>query len=133
MGPLIPAAIVLGGAGVAWYKARKRQPKMTPARKKLYQEALRSLKEPAKLRKLADEFEKEGLKHEASMLRKRADLRAKPQPQKDAHADAFRKGMASKNPEAVKKLASAFSKQGALAAASKLTQYAKGLVGKKAA
>jgi hypothetical protein len=119
MAPLVPLALAAGGVA-AWWKVKNRKPKLTPARKQVYTEALKSLKDPAKLKVLADEFEKEGLHHEASMLRKRAALRAKPEVLKAEHAEAFRKGMASTNPEAVKKLA-------ALAAANKLKQYANGL------
>lgn len=128
---IIPIALGVGAMGAAWWKVKNRKPKMTPARKRIYTEALRSLKDPAKLKVLADEFEKEGLKHEAEMLRKRAALRAKPEVLKKEHAEAFRKGMASTNPEGVNKLANAFAKTGALAAASRLKQYAKGLVNKR--
>lgn len=125
---VLPVVAGLGALGAAYWKVKSRPAKLTAQRKKIYTEALKSLKDPAKLRKLAGEFEKEGLKHEASMLRKRADLRAKPPAQKEAHVEAFRKGMQSKDPQAVNKLAAAFDKKGALSAASKLKKYAMGLV-----
>lgn len=125
---VLPVVAGIGAIGAAYLKVRSRKSKLTPQRKKIYTEALKSLKDPVKLRKLADTFEKEGLKHEASMLRKRADLRAKPQAQKEAHVEAFKKGMQSKDPKAVHKLADAFTKQGALSTASKLKKYAMGLI-----
>lgn len=125
---VVPIVVGAGALGAAYWRVKSRRPKLTPQRRKIYTEALKSLKDPAKLRKLADEFEKEGLKHEASMLRKRADLRAKPPAVKEAHLDAFKKGMQSKDPKAVEKLANAFASKGALTSAAKLKKYAMGLV-----
>jgi hypothetical protein len=125
---IVPIVAGLGTLGVAYWKVKHRKPKLTPERKKIYTEALKSLKDPVKLRSLASDFEKEGLTHEAAMLRKRADLRAKPPTQKEAHVEAFKKGMQSKDPKAVHTLADAFAKTGALTAASKLRKYAMGLI-----
>jgi hypothetical protein len=100
---------------------------MTPERKKVYETALESLKDPEKLRSLADAFDKEGLKDEAIMLRKRAALRELPASSKEARKAAFRKGMSSSDPKAVRVLATAFHKQGATGAAQALKKYAEGL------
>jgi hypothetical protein len=124
----LPVAAGAGAIGLAYWKVKNRKSKLTPERKKIYTEALKSMKDPAKLRSLAGDFEKQGLTHEAAMLRKRADLRAKPPAQKQAHVDAFKKGMQSKDPKAVHSLADAFAKTGALTAASKLRKYAMGLI-----
>ncbi|MGH9966571.1 MAG: hypothetical protein ACREBG_01890 [Pyrinomonadaceae bacterium] len=123
--PLIPIAVV-GLGGYAWYRAKKRKG-MTPERKKIYDAAMKSLKDPAKLNALADAFEKEGLKNEASQLRKRAKLRGMPDGVKAARRDAFKKCMQSKDPNAIEKCAKAFEKEGATGAATKLRQYAAGL------
>lgn len=133
---MIPILLGLGalGAGVG-YLRHKRKPKgLTPERKKVYDEALRSLKEPEKLRKLADVFDKEGLKVEAEMLRKRAALRELPAEDKAKRKEAFRKGMRThddngkvQNPDKVEKLAGAFLSQGATGNATALKRHAEGL------
>jgi len=125
MGPLIPVA--LGGAALwAWWRAKHKKG-MTPERKKIFEQAMKSLKEPEKLNTLADAFEKEGLKDEATQLRKRAKLRALPPDTQVARREAMKKALASKDPVAVEKVAAAFDKEGATGAAAKLRQYAAGL------
>lgn len=62
---------------LAWRKVRGRKG-MTQERKDIYLAALEHMANPADLRELADGYEKDGLPIEASMLRKRADLRAMP-------------------------------------------------------
>jgi len=114
-------------AGLAWWRSKRKPHGMTPERKKIYETALESLKEPDKLRSLADAFDKEGLKDEAIMLRKRAALRELPPASKEARKAAFRKGMSSSDPKAVHALAVAFHKQGATGAAQALKKYAEGL------
>ena len=68
MGIVLPV-IVASAGGLAWWKVKKQKyGKMTPERKKLFEEALRSMKDPAKLRELANVFQKYGLKAEAKEL-----------------------------------------------------------------
>ncbi len=123
---LIPLVILglTAGAGVL---AVKRPVGITPERKKVYEEAFKSLKEPEKLRELAEAFEKEGHKNEADMLRKRALLREAPPEVKQARRAAFKKAMASTNADAVRAMGDAYLSQGASGAARALYQYADGL------
>jgi hypothetical protein len=126
--PIIPAAILaLGGVTTAVVVRRRKKKGMTPERKKVYIAALNSLKDPVKLRQLADAFEKEGLTKEAAMLRKRAKLRELPPKVKKQRRAAYRKAMKSKSPTAVARLAKAFQKEGATGAAASLQRYAKAL------
>jgi len=125
---LIPIAIVALAGGAAYKKHRdSKKPRLSAEREKCYLAALKTLKEPDKLRSLADSFEKEGFKNEASMLRKRATLREMPPDQKAARREAFKKGMKSKNAAAIETLAASFESQGATGAASALRTYAAGL------
>ncbi len=124
--PLLPVTILalMGGTGYVVYK---RKGKMTPDRKKLFETAFETLKPPAKLRELANMFEKEGHKTEAELLRKRAALREQ-SPEKTAKERAiFKQAMSSNNPDAVMKIAKIFRDKGALGAAKKLENYANGL------
>ena len=100
---------------------------MTPERKNIYEAALKTKLPAEKLRALADAFEKEGLKEEAEMLRKRAALRDAPPNVKKDRRIAYKKGITSKDPAAVEQLAGAFQKMGATSAALNLKRYAAGL------
>lgn len=124
--PLLPATVAVVAALAAWRYKRKRG--MTPQRRIIYESALKLVKDPAELRELAKTFASEGLRAEADMLNKRAALRELPESVKIARRQAFKDGMASKNPVAVGKLADAFEKQGAVGAAANLRKYAAGLV-----
>ena len=69
--------------------------KLTPKRKMILETAMNSKLTPDQLKKLSDAFDKEGLKVEADLLRKRIDLQTAPQDQKDKWAAAFKKAMAA--------------------------------------
>lgn len=120
-------ALVLGLGSLAAYKVWKKKHRMTPERKKVYEAALKSLKDPAKLRELATAFRKEGLKEEADLLDKRAALRELPSDVKEGRREAFKKGMTSKDAAGIEKLAKEFEKEGATGAAAALREYAAGL------
>jgi hypothetical protein len=88
---------------------------------------MKSLSDPVKLRKLADVFDKEGCKHEAGNLRKKADNMELPPDVKKARRQAYKKALKSKDPVAVEKMANAFQTQGSPGAAASLRKYAAGL------
>ncbi len=109
---------------------------MTPERKKIFEEALKSMADPVKLRALADQYEKEGLNEEADLLRKRAQLRELPPSQKAERKDSFRKYMSvgtQANPAThdkvaiIEKAANVFHAQGATGNAAKLREHAAAL------
>jgi hypothetical protein len=125
MGPLLPV-LVLGGSALAYWK-KPWQKKMTPERKALYETAMRTLKDPAKLRDLANAYDKEGLKIQAKMLRKRATCIELPEDVKKKHRECFEKAMASTNVPAIEKIAGAFENQGQTIVAGELRKYAEGL------
>lgn len=122
---LIPA-VLAGGLGLAFLRARKK--KMTPERKKIFESALKTMKEPEKLIKLATAFEKDGLRAEGGELRKRAKVLSMPPAKKEEYRQAYKAGMKSADPTKVKKLASAFHKQGFYGSGKNLRDYAQGLV-----
>jgi hypothetical protein len=135
MGGPVGAAI---GAGIGFLGGKRfgHENAMTPERKRIFEEALRSLKDPIQLRKLADVYESEGLPEEADLLRKRAMLRELPADQKAERKKAFREAMkvgkdgSEVTPEkiqTIEKLAAAFYSQGATGNAAALRQHAAGL------
>lgn len=124
--PLFPLAVA-GTVAVAAYKKFKKPPAMTEARKKIFEQAMKTLNDPAKLRTLATEFEKEGLKFQGAELRKRAAIFAAPPEVKAQRKAIFKKAMDSNNPTAIKKVAAAFHKVGHYESAAKLRDYARGL------
>jgi hypothetical protein len=132
--PLIPIAIAALGLG-AWHAVKKKEAPvkvgaeggLTPDRAILYETALRTTKDSDKLRTLAQAFRSEGLTPQAEMLEKRARLRDLPPDVKLARRAAFKKGMASTNPQAIIALADVFDCEGATGAADALRTYASGL------
>ncbi|MDE2020829.1 MAG: hypothetical protein KGJ13_10880 [Patescibacteria group bacterium] len=92
---------------MAW-KRSGNTPKLEGERKNVYDNAIEYLTDPEKLRKLADAFEKEGYKMEATMLRKRADLRGMSDEKKKQNREILEKADKSENISALKKLAEAF-------------------------
>jgi hypothetical protein len=110
---------LLALAILAWRKAGEKG-KWTAEREEVYLQALEHLKDPAKLRILANAFEKEGFHVKALALRKRADLRGASEATKKARSEAFAKGMASTNIDGILKLAEAFDEATATGAAAAL-------------
>lgn len=126
--PLIPA-LVTGAAAVSAYLVHRRSKAkvMTPARQKIYDQAMNNLKEPEKLQKLSQAFASQGLKEQAEGLAKRAKLRALPKQVKEERRVIFKQALTLKNPTSVKKIASAFRGEGCTGAADALDRYAAGL------
>ena len=123
-GPMGAAIGALVGGGVAHAKGPSEKGVMTARRKLIFSRAMESIKDPAELNKLADAFHGEGLPNEASQLRKRARLRELPQDAKEKRRAAFRKAMASDNPDLISKVGDAFSGEGAFDAAKALKDHA---------
>lgn len=125
---LVPIGI--GAAGLGGYyalKARKYSHSMTPERIKVYEQAIGTLKDPAKLRSLADEFEKAGCAKEAEHLRKRAALRERSPEEKSADQQRYRQAMANTDRKQVEAEASYFQSIGADGAAKNLRTRAEAL------
>lgn len=105
----------------------KKKGQMTAARQEVYDQAMASLADPAKLRTLANAFQKEGLTYEATMLRKRAALRELPPDVKKGRQEVYKQALRSTDKEAIAKVANAFEREGALGSAQKLREYLAGL------
>jgi len=129
--PLVPILIGIGTgsvAGIALRNNRKRNPRgMTPERQQIYEAALTSLKDPDKLRELADAFHGEECYPQADLLRKRAALKELPDEEKKKNSVRFKEAMASKDPAFVERVAKEHEQRGATSAAFNLRRYAKGL------
>jgi hypothetical protein len=126
--PVVPIVVVGLAGGALWRVKRVKYGVMTPDRKKVFEDNLKSQKDPIKLRTLADAYQKMGLKTEATELRKRAALREAPESLKKQRAAAFQKAISSSDPAKVHTVANAFHLIGAYEAASKLRNYARNLV-----
>jgi hypothetical protein len=110
---------------LAWRKVRGRKG-MTQERKDIYLAALEHLADPKALRELADGYERDGLPIEASMLRKRADLRAMPKEKWENFRALCERAIQKKdsNPQALDEMASAFDAMTATGTAAKLRKRA---------
>jgi hypothetical protein len=124
--PLVPIAI-LALTGGAWYQVRNKG-KLTPERKAVFDAAMNTLRDSAKLRDLAASFAKEGLPREAALLNKRANIRDLPPEVTKARNEAFKKGMKSTNFMVVMQLAEMFQNEGAIGAAENLRMHAEMLM-----
>jgi hypothetical protein len=126
---IAPAVVLAGLTGIAAWRASRRQPKtMTPERQRIYESALVSLKEPAKLRELSAVFRKEGFPAEAEVLEKRAALRELPPDVKAARVAVFKQAVNSTNPDGIRAVANAFAGEGCYGAASRLHEHAESLL-----
>jgi hypothetical protein len=124
--PVIPIAIA-AGLGLAYYRVKGHK-KMTPERKKIFEAALKTIKDPVKLNALADSFQKEGLRAEAGELRKRAKVLALPPEKKQEYRQIYKQGLSASDPDKVNNLARAFHEKGLYGSAKNLRDYALGLV-----
>lgn len=122
---LIPAVAILGG--LALFMAKKPPAKMTMERQMLFQKIINSERDPSKLRGYANEFRKDGLSIQAEVLEKRAKLRELSPEVKAQRKAAFKKAMSSTDKASVLKMAGIYENDGAIGAAAKLRDYAKGL------
>ncbi len=126
--PLMILGLVGTSAVVQSKRAKKAvDPRTVAERQVVYETALNTVKDPAKLRALAEVYRGQGLTAEADMLCKRAALQELPQETKDARKEVFRKAMASTNVDAILGLARAYDAEGCTGAAQHLRKYAAGL------
>lgn len=120
---VIPVAAGLGGLGL-WYRYVRKPAKysacMTPERVKVYEQAIETLKDPKKLRILADEFERAGCAQEAEHLKKRAGLRERSKEEQASDRKLYRDTMQSNDPRKVAEVAEHFKRIGADGAAKHL-------------
>jgi hypothetical protein len=123
---LIPVIVGLGIVSIFKGKNKAdRTGQMTPERTHLFQSALNSsVLAPKQLETLADAFHAQGLPAEAILLRKRAKLRGMSPEEKRIRADIFRKALASKDPDAVERVAAVYESQGATGSAKRLRMLA---------
>jgi hypothetical protein len=110
---------------LAWRRVRGRKG-MTQERRDIYLAALELLADPKALRELADGYEKDGLPIEASMLRKRADLRAMPREKWENFRALCERAIQKpdSNPQALDEMAAAFDAMTATGTAAKLRKRA---------
>lgn len=124
--PVDPLTATIGF--LAWLAFRKQSKtqfgQMTPERDEVFQNAMEFLKDPARMHELANEFQKEGLKFQAVLLRKRADWRARPADVRLAHEEIFARAMASENVKGILDVARAFEEMTATVKAKQLRDHA---------
>lgn len=136
--PIIPiAAVAVFGALLA---AKPRgapvvSKQVEAQRRYIYNDAMTAKDmTPERLRKLAIQYQAQGMPAEADMLIRRAVLRetnaANPK-LREARADALRKAFASTNVDAIRHMANVHQEMGALGAAAGLRELAAGLEAKQ--
>jgi hypothetical protein len=122
---LVPVGVAFAGyTGWKWWKHKRC---LTPERRKVYEQALMELKDPAKLRALADVFSKVGCHDQAEHLRKRAELRERSPEQKQQDRALYKSAMKSTDPGKVQKAAVYFKGIGADGTAANLETRVKAL------
>lgn len=130
--PFVPTLVVSGLAALGLAKARAK-PRVsdfgvaTNFRQVAFATSLDELKDTARLRELADAYDRSGLPHQADLLRKRAALRERTRQQQEAHKAIFRQGLAHTDPIKVRDLADRFRALGATGMAKELDTHADGL------
>lgn len=132
---MLMEATILGLAVLTWKKLGKRE-EWTAEREAMYQSALENLTGPLGVNQLlviAKECDEKGFHVKAYGLRQRAKLRAQDVKTKQAHREAFRKGMQSDNVEGILRLAAAFERYTATGAAARLRARAEWIVAGKPA
>jgi len=126
---LDPLTIVLGT--VLWLAFRRQSGTkfgvLTPERDEVYRNALEHLQDAKRLRALAVEFEKEGLKVQANILRRRADWRDRSPDLRAKHDIIFARAMKSENALAILDVAKAFESMTATVKAGQLRERAEKL------
>lgn len=118
--------ITIGVGALLWFAFKKQSNTqfgvLTPEREEVYKNAMEYCQDPVKLRQLAGDFEKEGLKAEAFWMRKRADWRGRTPEKKAEHDAIFKKAMESTNINAITEVAKAFESLTATFKAAQLKQ-----------
>lgn len=101
---------------------------MTEERKGVYNAILAgSLKDADKIDEMATNFDLQGLKAEAKLLRQRAALRRLPDETKNARKEVFRKMLECKDKAALLHMSIAYDTEGCTGAAARLRELASGL------
>jgi hypothetical protein len=124
--PVDPLTATIGF--LVWMAFRKQQNTqfgvMTPEREEVFANAMQFLTDPERMNKLAEVYQKEGLKFQAFLLRKRAQWRGRPADVRLAHENIFKKAMESENIKAILEVAKAFEEMTATVKAKQLREHA---------
>src|SRR5262245_36650176 len=105
--PFIPVVVGLGVTGWAWKRSRRGK-KLSDEHKRAYQTALAETADPSKLRALADVLQKDGHRHEAAELRKRAEVHETPPEVKKKYRDVRNRALKNTDPDKVRDVAKGF-------------------------
>ena len=99
--PLL-SPVVIGLTGAAAWKVHKKKTTPNPQQKMILDTALNSKRTPEEYKTLADAFDAQGLKAEATLLRNRAAMQEASPEKKAAWKDAFKKALSSEDPPSVR-------------------------------
>ncbi len=108
-------------------KTQELHPHIVAQREVIFDTAINSLKDPAKLRELASAFRSQNMLIQADLLEKRAALSEASPEVKAQRRAVLTKALESKDKAAVLNAADAFDSMGATGAADTLRAYANGL------
>ncbi len=129
--------MTVGGGFLLWQLFKKNASPtfgaLTPEREEMFRNALEHLQDPERLNALAEAFEKEGLKAQGAVLRKRAVWRARNTETKAAHEAVYQKALKSENIDAILDVAPPFEAMTATSKASQLRERVEILKKKTAA
>jgi hypothetical protein len=122
-----PITLALLGLGYLAFKKKSddQHGVLTPRMEEIYNNAMASLLDPERMRKLAKEFEKLGLKIQADMLTRRARLRARSVEEKKKDQELFERAMKSEKIPGILAVANEFEQMTATGMAGKLRERVK--------
>lgn len=105
-----PLTFVIVGVGALTLREmnRKDYGVLTPSRDERYRNMMEYCHQPEMLIEEAKLFHEYGLKAQSSMLRRRAEWRARPSELKEAHEEIYQKALKSENIPAILEVAAAF-------------------------
>lgn len=123
--------VTIGIGALIWAVFKKQNNtqfgQLTPERDEVYRNAMEYLRDPSKLRELAKEFHREGLRAQAIFLQKRAEWRARGPELKAKHEAIFAKALQSTNIQAILEVAKQFEGMTATIKAAQLRERVKSL------
>lgn len=117
----------LKGMGLPIFGAEDSKDSAEVQHQLVFEHTIENVRDPVKLRAMAQAFRLKGKTYQADVLEKRAGHASLPADVKNARKRAYKKAMQSLIPDAVRQIADAYEKEGCVGAARNLREYGSSL------